>query len=157
MCTKIAPNHSKLYFSLLGTSENAQFLFHCCQHTEPWTRVKPHYDWSSDPSLSAKGPFVRFDPVDYTIRDYKAKTDCRNKILEIKREKGRQWAHLPAPPSPVAPFASAVTFAIRSSASSFTFLSSSSSSWIRCWCRIRMSCRDLISSRRISCSLQLRN
>ena len=89
MCTEIAPNHSKLYFSFLETLENTPFLFDCCQHTEPWTKMEPLYDWSSDPPLSAKGPFVRFDPADLTIRGYKAKTDYRNIILEI-------WKNFPS-------------------------------------------------------------
>ena len=41
-----------------------------------------------DPPISAKGPFIWFDPADSTIRGYKAKTDYINIILEIcKRAK----------------------------------------------------------------------
>ena len=48
--------------------------------------MEPRYDWSSDPPLSAKGPCVRFDQADLTIRGYKAKTDYRNIILQEAME-----------------------------------------------------------------------
>ena len=85
MYTKIAPNYSKLYFSLLETSENAPFLFwllpaHGVMNqsgTQLWLILRPPF--------STKGPFVRFNPADLTIRGNKAKTDYRNIMLEISQ------------------------------------------------------------------------
>ena len=36
-----------------------------------------------DPQTPLKGPFVRFNPADSTIRGHKAKNDYRNIILEM--------------------------------------------------------------------------
>ena len=45
--------------------------------------MEPCHVQLQGPPLSAKVPFVRFDPVDWMLSADKAQTDYRNKILEI--------------------------------------------------------------------------